>query len=132
DHNTTIIYFPTRRSSDLLKTATSNRDITISKEMYNILKSTPIESNGYIFERNFNQSSRLEKLLNSLNIPKTTIQGLRRTHASIAYAYSKDDLHVSDRLWHSSIHTTHLYYLELIPETKAQKDGELLHHLANI
>lgn len=43
-----------------LKTKNSKRDVSINKEIYEILKTIPIKENGYYFDPNsFNQSAKL-------------------------------------------------------------------------
>lgn len=115
-----------------LKSVNSLREVTISKKTFDIIQSVPVKENGYIFNKDFTLSKELQKVLEKIGVQKTTLQGLRRTHASIAYTNSKDDLYISNRLGHASTVTTHTYYLELIPETKTVEDQKLLHFLDNL
>lgn len=117
-----------------VKTVSAEREVAISKEMYHLLKSIPIKNSGYLFNRgSFSQSNKLKKLIKKINLTDTTtIHGLRRTHASLAYALSLNEVHVSHRLGHKSTTTTREYYLETIPETSMKEDGKLLEHLAKI
>lgn len=116
----------------LLKSSSSRREIAINKEIYDILHSVPVKNGGYIFKRDFTLSKDLKKLLKQLGITETTLHGLRGTHASIAYTNLKDDVHIANRLGHASTGTTHTYYLELLPETKAHEGQELLDFLHNL
>lgn len=116
-----------------LKTKSSYRSGTINENTYNLLKSIPIKRNGYIFDTNhFSQSEHLKEILKKLGIAPTTIQGLRRSHACLAYANTLDDVYVSNRLGHSSYETTHKYYLELLPENKESQDEELIDYLSSL
>ena len=66
---------------------------------------------------NFQQSAKLARLLKKLDIPRTTLHGLRDTHAS--FLFSNDNIrldYISQRLGHSNLQTTMNYYLELMPE----------------
>lgn len=112
-----------------LKTERSYRDVAIDATIYDLITSVPVKFNGYIFKRDFSLAEKLKLLLKKLNIEKTTIQGLRRTHASIAYAFNKDDVYISNRLGHESYGTTHKYYLEYLPDTNSREDQELLDYL---
>lgn len=114
-----------------LKTKNSKRDVSINKEVYEILQTIPIKDNGYYFDPNgFNQSARLAQLLKKLDIPKTTFHGLRDTHAS--FLFSQDIAYVSKRLGHINIQTTQNYYLELMPEKKHQQDADALNLLNSL
>lgn len=117
-----------------LKTISSYREVAISEDMYYLIKSIPVKENGYLFDPgSFSQASELKKLIKQINLTgTTTVQGLRRTHASLAYANSLNDLHISDRLGHKSLETTHEYYLESIPEHNAKEDTSLLEYLATL
>ncbi|WP_430619206.1 tyrosine-type recombinase/integrase [Enterococcus sp. DIV0802b] len=116
-----------------LKTKNSKRDVSINKEVYEILKTIPIKDNGYYFDPNgFNQSARLAQLLKKLDIPKTTFHGLRDTHASFLFSQDIDIAYVSKRLGHINIQTTQNYYLELMPEKKHQQDADALNLLNSL
>lgn len=117
-----------------LKTKSSYREVAISKDMYHLLKSIPVKENGYLFDPgSFSQANELKKLIKQINLTgTTTVQGLRRTHASLAYANSLNDLHISARLGHKSLDTTHAYYLESIPEHNAKEDTSLLEYLETL
>src|SRR5699024_12178422 len=70
----------------LLKTQGPKRFVDISKRTYNLLQNISTKKDGYLFEsQRFKQAERLKKLLKYLNITKTTIQGLRATHATLSY-----------------------------------------------
>lgn len=118
-------------SSDTsLKTKNSQRDISINKEVHDILKKIPVKENGYIFAPNgFHQAKELAELLNQLDIPKTTFHGLRDTHASFLFSQEIDIVYVSKRLGHINIQTTQNYYLQLMPEKKHQQDADALNLL---
>ncbi|MGG5314481.1 tyrosine-type recombinase/integrase [Enterococcus sp. AZ072] len=110
-----------------LKTKNSKRDVSINKEVYEILLAIPVKENGYYFDPNgFNQSAKLAQLLKKIDIPKTTFHGLRDTHASFLFSQDIDIAYVSKRLGHVNIQTTQNYYLELMPEKKHQQDADAL------
>lgn len=71
-------------SSDTsLKTENSRREVTINKEVYDLLLSVSVKENGYFFDPDgFHQSRKLAKLLEELGISKITFHGLRDTHYS--------------------------------------------------
>src|SRR5699024_10508027 len=70
-----------------LKTDNAKRDVTINKEVYDLIKKIPVKENRYVFDWNgFKQSEQLQVLLEKLNIPKTTFHGLRDTHPSFLFA----------------------------------------------
>lgn len=117
-----------------LKTKNSMRDISINIDVYNILKTVQIKSNGYLFETDgFHQSQELAKLLAKLELPKTTFHGLRDTHASFLFASDNIGLdYISKRLGHSSVITTQNYYLELMPEKRHQQDADALELLNSL
>ncbi|MEC0968161.1 site-specific integrase [Bacillus altitudinis] len=121
-------------SSDTsLKTQNAKRDVSINKEVYDLICKIPIKENGYIFGfSGFKQSELLEKLLNEVNINKTTFHGLRDTHASFLFAQDIDITYVSKRLGHINIQTTQNYYLELMPEKKHQQDADALNLLSSL
>lgn len=113
-----------------LKTQNAKRDVSINKEVYELIRQIPVKENGYIFNnRTFNQAAKLAELLNKLNIVKTTFHGLRDTHASFLFAQEIDIAYVSQRLGHINIQTTQNYYLELMPEKKHQQDADALNLL---
>lgn len=113
-----------------LKTKNSKRDISINKDVYDVLKKIKVKDNGYIFNFwGFKQSQQLAELLNELDIEKTTFHGLRDTHASFLFSQDIDIVYVSKRLGHVDIHTTQNYYLELMPEKKHQQDADALNLL---
>lgn len=118
-----------------LKTKNSKRDISINKDIYQLLKNMPAKENGYIFGTSgFSHSALLRKLLTKLGIEKTTFHGLRDTHASFLFSQEIDIAYVSQRLGHINIQTTQNYYLELMPEKKHQQDADalsLLNSLSN-
>ena len=110
-----------------LKTQNAKRDVSINKEVYELIRQIPVKDNGYIFNnRTFNQSARLAQILKKLNIPRTTFHGLRDTHASFLFSQDIDIAYVSQRLGHVNIQTTQNYYLELMPEKKHQQDADAL------
>lgn len=110
-----------------LKTQNAKRDVSINKEVYELIRQIPVKDNGYIFNnRTFNQSVRLAQILKKLNIPRTTFHGLRDTHASFLFSQDIDIAYVSQRLGHVNIQTTQNYYLELMPEKKHQQDADAL------
>lgn len=111
-----------------LKTKNSKRDVSINSDVYEILKTVKPKENGYLFEADgFRQSQKLGKLLERLEMPKTTFHGLRDTHAS--FLFSNDNIrldYVSQRLGHSNLQTTMSFYLELMPEKKHSQDSDAL------
>lgn len=116
-----------------LKTENSKRDVTINKEVYDLIQAIPVKPNGYIFDPDgFHQSRKLAKLLEELGIPKTTFHGLRDTHASFLFSKDIDITYVSKRLGHVNIQTTQNYYLELMPEKRHQQDADALNLLNSL
>ncbi|MGX7367185.1 tyrosine-type recombinase/integrase [Enterococcus casseliflavus] len=116
-----------------LKTQNAKRDISINKEVYDLISKLPVKENGYLFSFNgFKQSEQLAQLLTLLNIKKTTFHGLRDTHASFLFAQDIDIAYVSKRLGHINIQTTQNYYLELMPEKKHQQDADALNLLSSL
>ncbi|MCM3240931.1 site-specific integrase [Heyndrickxia oleronia] len=108
-----------------LKTQNAKRDVSINKEVYELIRQIPVKDNGYIFGfGGFKQSEQLAELLTELNIKRTTFLGLRDTHASFLFAKDIDIAYVSKRLGHINIQTTQNYYLELMPEKKHQQDAD--------
>lgn len=113
-----------------LKTQNAKRDVSINKEVYELIRQISVKENGYIFSfGGFKQSELLAELLESLNIEKTTFHGLRDTHASFLFAQDIDIAYVSKRLGHINIQTTQNYYLELMPEKRHQQDADALNLL---
>lgn len=116
-----------------LKTKNSKRDVSINKEVYQILKKIPVKADGFYFDSDgFHQSAKLAKLLKKLDILKTTFHGLRDTHASFLFSQDIDIAYVSKRLGHINIQTTQNYYLELMPEKKHQQDADALNLLNSL
>lgn len=116
-----------------LKTQNAKRDISINKEVYDLISKLPMKENGYLFSFNgFKQSEQLAQLLTLLDIKKTTFHGLRDTHASFLFAQNIDIAYVSKRLGHINIQTTQNYYLELMPEKKHQQDADALNLLSSL
>jgi len=116
-----------------LKTDGARRNISINKEVYQLITAIPVKKNGYIFRRNgFNQSEQLQKLLTKIDISKTTFHGLRDTHASFLFSQDIDIVYVSERLGHDNIQTTQNYYLQLMPEKKHEQDGDALNLLGSL
>ncbi|MFK3988371.1 tyrosine-type recombinase/integrase [Exiguobacterium mexicanum] len=116
-----------------LKTLSAKRDVSINKEVYELIAKIPVKDTGYIFSfGGFKQSERLADLLDSLEIPKTTFHGLRDTHASFLFSQDIDIAYVSQRLGHNNIQTTQNYYLELMPEKKHQQDADALNLLNSL
>lgn len=116
-----------------LKTQNAKRDVSINKEVYELIRQIPVKENGYIFSfGGFKQSELLAELLKSLGIEKTTFHGLRDTHASFLFAQDIDIAYVSKRLGHINIQTTQNYYLELMPEKKHQQDADALNLLSSL
>ncbi|MDM7500895.1 site-specific integrase [Lactococcus lactis] len=117
-----------------LKNKHSKRSVSINRKVYDILKNVKIKENGYIFDTDgFHQSSRLAKLLNKLDIQKTTFHGLRDTHASFLFSNDKIRLdYISQRLGHSNLQTTMNYYLKLMPEKKHLQDADALNLLDSL
>lgn len=123
---------PTSKDTSL-KTDNAKRDISINKEVYDLIQAIPVKSNDYIFDWNgFKQSEQLYTLLKKLGIPKTTFHGLRDTHASFLFAQDIDLVYVSKRLGHVNIQTTQNYYLELMPEKKHEQDEDALNLLRSL
>lgn len=116
-----------------LKSQNAKRDVSINKEVFELLRKIPVKDNGYIFNfGGFKQSELLAVLLKKLDIEKTTFHGLRDTHASFLFAQDIDLVYVSKRLGHINIQTTRNYYLELMPEKKHQQDADALNLLSSL
>ncbi|WP_244275319.1 site-specific integrase [Oceanobacillus kimchii] len=116
-----------------LKTQNSKRDVSINKEVYDLIRQIPVKENGYIFSfGGFKQSEQLAELLTELDIKKTTFHGLRDTHASFLFAKDIDIAYVSKRLGHINIQTTQNYYLVLMPEQEHQQNSEALNLLNSL
>ncbi|EAD4336685.1 site-specific integrase [Vagococcus sp.] len=116
-----------------LKTEHSKREVSINKEIFQLVKSIPIKSNGYIFDNGkFHQSKMLSNLLKKIGIEKTTFHGLRDTHASFLFSQDISLEYVSKRLGHNSVLTTQNYYLQLMPEKKHQQDADALNLLDSL
>jgi len=117
----------------LLKKRHHKRDISINKNIYELIKSVPVKSDGYIFNKDgFKHSQELAKILKQLGIQKNTFHGLRDTHASFLFSQDIDLVYVSKRLGHVNIQTTQNYYLELMPEKKHQQDADALNLLNSL
>jgi len=116
-----------------LKTQNAKRDVSINKEVYELIRQIPVKENGYIFSFDgFKQSEMLRELLAELDIKRTTFHGLRDSHASFLFAQDIDIAFVSQRLGHINIQTTQNYYLELMPEKKHQQDADALKLLSSL
>ena len=116
-----------------LKTDNAKRDVSINKEVYELIRTIPIKENGYIFNWNgFKQSELLAQLLKKLDITKTTFHGLRDTHASFLFSQDIDIVYVSKRLGHVNIQTKQNYYLELMPEKKHEQEDIALNLLRDL
>ena len=107
-------------SSDTsLKTSNSKRDVSINKDVHDLVLSINLKDDGYIFSTDgFSQSKKLREILNILDIERTTFHGFRDTHASFLFSQDIDLAYVSQRLGHSNIQTTQNYYLELMQENR--------------
>lgn len=116
-----------------LKTQKAKRNVSINQNVYDLLIVKNPNQNGYLFDPNgFSQSYRLSRLLQKLNISKTTFHGLRDTHASFLFSQEIDMAYISQRLGHVSIATTQNYYLTLMPEKKHQQDADALNLLNSL
>lgn len=116
-----------------LKTQNAKRDVSINKEVYELIRKIPVKENGYIFGfGGFKQSEQLAKLLKKLNIKSTTFHVLRDSHASYLFAQDIVVDFVSKRLGHINYQTTYNYYLELMPEKKHQQDADALNLLSSL
>lgn len=116
-----------------LKTQNAKRDISINREVYDLIRNIPVKEDGYIFSfGGFKQSGLLAELITKLNIKKTTFHGLRETHASFLFSKDIDIAYVSKRLGHINIQTTQNYYLELMPDKKHQQDADAFYLLSSL
>src|SRR5699024_3443470 len=101
--------------------------LLVCHKQYNRLKSLPIRSNCYLFNINyFHQSQDLQKILDNLNIKKTTVHGLRATYASILYAKTKDEMYVTQLLGHKDFAITKNYYIDIIEESRNELNNEVI------
>src|SRR5699024_12429021 len=101
--------------------------VDISKRTYNLLQNISTKKDGYLFEsQGFKQAERLKKLLKYLNITKTTVQGLRATHATLLYSDSINDKYISRRLDHTNNNTTHKYYIDFPTEQMHKNNKKTL------
>jgi len=117
----------------LLKTQGSKRFVDISKRTYNLLQNISTKKDGYLFEsQGFKQAERLKKLLKYLNITKTTVQGLRATHATLLYSDSINDKYISRRLGHTNTNTTHQYYIDFPTEEMDKNNKKTLEIFSNL
>lgn len=116
-----------------LKTNSSYREVPITLDLYNRLKSLPVRSDGYLFNINyFHQSSDLQKILDKLNIQKTTVHGLRAIYASILYAKTKDEMYVTQLLGHKDFSITKNYYIDIIEENKHELDSKVIDFMSSL
>src|SRR5699024_2460873 len=116
-----------------LKTKSSYREIPITFDLYNRLKSLPIRSNGYLFNINyFHQSQDLQKILDNINIKKTTVHCLRATYASILYAKTKVEMYVTQLLGHKDFAITKNYYIDIIEESRNELNNEVIDFMSSL
>src|SRR5699024_7287376 len=116
-----------------LKTKSSYREIPIPYDLYKRLKLLPVRSDGYLFNINYFHHSRdLQKILDKLNIEKTTIHGLRATYASILYAKTKDEMYVTQLLGHKDFTITKNYYIDIIEENKNKMDSKVIDFMSSL
>jgi len=116
-----------------LKTKSSYREIPIPYDLYKRLKSLSIRSDGYLFNINYFHHSRdLQKILDKLNIKKTTIHGLRSTYASILYAKTKDELYVTQLMGHKDFAITKNYYIDIVKEDKNDLDSKVIKFMSSL
>lgn len=115
------------------KTKTAYREIPITFDLYKRLKSLPVRSNGYLFNINhFHQSRELKKILDKLNIQKTTVHGLRSTYASILYAKTKDEIYVTKIMGHKDFAITKNYYIDIVKENKNELDSKMIDFMSSL
>ncbi|WP_373819852.1 site-specific integrase [Weissella soli] len=112
-----------------MKTEKSERNVTISERVFNIVKAIPANDKGRIFDDDdFKQAGLLHNLLDEIGIDQTTFHGLRDSHASYMFAKFGEAqadqaiMYISKRLGHADIMTTQKYYLDLMPESKMKQD----------
>src|SRR5699024_10723256 len=111
----------------LLKTQGSKRFVDISKRTYNLLQNISTKKDGYLFEQQgFKPARHLKKLLKYLNRNKTTVQGLRATHATLLYPDSINDTYSARRLGHTNTNTTHQYYIDFPTEEMDKNNKKTL------
>ncbi|MHA3065953.1 tyrosine-type recombinase/integrase [Lacticaseibacillus saniviri] len=109
-----------------LKTKQARRDVSIGGKVFKMVKAIPVKQDGYIFaEDGFHQSEMLKPILEELDLPATTIHGLRDTNASFLFSQGIDIVSVSQRLGHANINITQQYYIQLMPEKKHAQDGRV-------
>ena len=107
------------------KTKHSNRQIPLSNEFINLIKSFQQNENYYFATGSINYFKPhcyryyYQKLLHSLNLPKLTFHSLRHTFATQAIELGIDYKTVSEILGHSSINTTLNLYVH--PQTEHKR-----------
>src|SRR5699024_7233821 len=115
-----------------LKNKTAYRTIPIKEEVYNRLMSLPVNDDGYIFDKQFDQSKKLKKILRKLGITGTTIHGLRSTFASIIYILTKDELYTTKLMGHRDFSITKEYYLDIPDELNNKLDNNVKHFMSSL
>src|SRR5699024_5502289 len=116
-----------------LNTKSSYREITITYYLYNRLKYLPIRSDDYLFNINYFHHSRdLQKILDKLNIQKTTIHGLRSTYASILYDKTRAEIYVTQLMGHKDFAIKKNYYIDIVKEDKNELDSKVIDFMASL
>jgi|SRR5699024_1015788 len=115
-----------------LKNKTAYRTIPIKEEVYNRLMSLPVNDDGFIFDKQFDQSKKLKKILRKLGITGTTIHGLRSTFASIIYSLTKDELYTTKLMGHKDFSITKEYYLDIPDELNNKLDANVKHFMSSL
>ncbi|WP_099973878.1 site-specific integrase [Lactobacillus terrae] len=134
------------------KTKSSNRTISINKDVYDLLKSinkqqsTLFLNQGYSNSDNFvfinnkhevpSSNAVNKKLKSILNIIKSdnviTFHGLRHTHASMLIAKNVSLDYISERLGHADTSITSKIYIHLLKEKREQENKKAINILDNL
>lgn len=114
-----------------LKNKAAYRTVPIKKEVYHRLMSLPVNKDGYIFDKKFDQSKKLKRILKKLDITETTIHGLRSTYASIVYSLTKDEVYIINLMGHRDFSVTKEYYIDILDEVNTELDNKIKNFLSS-
>lgn len=116
------------------KTITSNRTVSISDSLYNVIHSYSIKSNSKnLFDKKItsnNISKYMEKLTQDAGVPFIHFHGLRHSHVSYLLYSGVDIQYISKRVGHANISITMNVYSHMLKE-KEQSQSELTLKILN-